>query len=88
MSQFSFTLNDPYPNFAAVAPSDAADFSASAKAGLTRALYVGGAGDVAAVDELGNAVVFKAVPAGTVLRIRCRRVNATGTTATSIVRLW
>ena len=53
-----------------------------------RALYVGGAGDVA-VTTLGDSanVTFKSVPAGTTLWISCVKVLATGTTATNIVGL-
>lgn len=89
MSQAVYSLSDPAANFEAVTPSDTDDFNATTpRAGLTRALYVGGAGNVVAVREDGTAVTFTGVPAGTVLPIRCRRVNSTNTTATSIVRLW
>ena len=49
------------------------------------ALYVGGVGDVS-IDhtEGGTAVVYTAVPAGTILPVSGVRVNA-ATTATSIV---
>lgn len=70
-------------DFEAVTPSDSTDFGS-----LTRGLYVGGAGDVVAVDNLGEAVTFTGVPAGTVLPIACRRVNATSTTASAIVALF
>lgn len=55
----------------------------------TRALYVGGAGDVT-VDMVGGetSVLFSAVPAGTVLPIRATRVKSMGTTATSVVGLY
>ena len=63
-----------------------------------RALYVGGAGNVA-VDMLGTVsggqagatgVVFTAVPAGTILPVSVRRVLnvGAGTTATNIVALF
>lgn len=84
-----WSLSDPAANFAAVTPADTGTFVANnPKASLTRGLYVGGAGDVVAVREDGGAVTFAAVPAGTVLPIRCVRVNETGTDATDIVRLW
>lgn len=55
----------------------------------TRALYVGGYGDVA-VTMMGDGgtVTFTAVPAGTVLPIRVTQLLSTGTTATSVVALW
>ena len=48
-------------------------------------LYIGGAGNVAVTGEDGQDVTFTAVPVGTVLRLRVRKVKATGTTATNIV---
>lgn len=67
----------------AVTPSDSAYLTF-----LTRGLYVGVAGDVSVeMYKTGSAVVFKAVPAGTVLPIRITRVNATLTTATNMVAL-
>ena len=57
------------------------------KGGPARARYVGGAGNVAAINENGVAVTFAAVPAGAVLPIATKRVNATGTTATNLIAL-
>jgi hypothetical protein len=53
-----------------------------------RALYVGGAGAVAIVQIDDSVVVFPAVPAGSTLRFRGRRVNATGTGASNMVAMW
>jgi hypothetical protein len=53
----------------------------------TRGLYVGGAGNIAAVMASGVSVTFSAVPAGTVLPVRLTRILATGTSATSMVGL-
>ena len=77
-------IDGPANNAAAVTPSDAADLAT-----FSRGLYIGGEGDVS-VDTVGGqeSVVFVGVPAGTVLAIRAKRVNSTGTTATSIVALW
>ena len=52
------------------------------------ALWVGGAGNVAAVMQDGSVTLFTAVTAGAVLPIRARRVNSTGTSATLIVALY
>ena len=68
--------------YEAVTPSDSTDLTT-----LARAIYVGGAGNVVAVQHDGTAVTFTAVPAGTVLPIAVRRINSTSTTATSIVAL-
>lgn len=70
-----------------VTPSDTVDLQPGS-ARLTDALYVGVAGDVAAVQQNGVAVLFTAVPAGGVLEVQVRRVNATGTTATGIAGLY
>ena len=75
--------NTPADSAAAVTPSD------STLIGPTRALYVGGAGDVTVdMQTTGSAVLFKAVPIGTVLWVRAKRVRATGTAATNIVALF
>jgi hypothetical protein len=74
----------PAANAVAVTPHDATDL-----AQVTRGLYVGVAGDVSVeMLDTGTAVVFTAVPAGTVLPIRVTRVNATATDATNIVALY
>jgi len=49
-------------------------------------IYVGGAGNIAAIPASGGAAVtFTAVPAGTTIPLVCRQILATGTTATNIV---
>lgn len=78
-------LREMQPNdtFRAVTPSDTANI----KSGPARALYIGGAGNVVAINENDVAVTFVGVPAGTILPIVTKRVNATDTTATNIVAL-
>lgn len=68
---------------ASAAKSDTTDFT-----NYTRALYVGGTGDVKIDTVGGDTVTFKTVPAGAVLRIRAKRLYSTGTTATTILGLW
>lgn len=72
----------PATHAEAVTPSDANDLVR-----VSRALYVGGAGDVAIVTRDGSGVILSAVPAGTVLPVRVTRVKSTGTTATLLVAL-
>lgn len=72
----------PGYKFAAITPHDSTDIP------LTRKVYVGGAGNVVAVDADGNAVTFTAVPAGTMLDIAVRRINSTSTTATAMVAIY
>lgn len=50
-------------------------------------LYVGGAGAVKLTTLAGTDVTLSAVPVGTTLKIGCRRVWSTGTTATLVIGL-
>ena len=73
----------PAYNAVEVAPNDGVDLT-----NTSRALYVGGGGDVK-VDMYGSGTVtFVGVSAGSLLPVRVDRVYSTGTTATSIVALW
>lgn len=49
--------------------------------------YVGGTGDVNMVTSRGTTLLFKAVPAGTTIRIGVSQILSTSTTATNIVGL-
>jgi hypothetical protein len=73
----------PYEYAAALTKSDSTTFTA------TRALYVSGTGDVA-VAMSGDAAtaIFKAVPAGTILKVRATKLLSTGTSATDVIALW
>jgi hypothetical protein len=66
-----------------VTPSDTTVFSVK-----PRALYIGGNGNCSLLMADGDTVVFVGLTAGSILPIRCNRVNATGTTATNIVALY
>jgi hypothetical protein len=68
----------------AISKSDTVNFTG----GLSRWLYVGGAGIVVAVFDDDSTATFAAVPAGTLLPIRIKRVNSTTTSATSMVALF
>lgn len=50
-------------------------------------LYVGGTGDVNCLTHAGRQVVFKAVPVGTFIYIKLRRVMSTSTTASLMLGL-
>lgn len=61
---------------------------------VTRAVYVGGAGNLS-VQMVGNGaptdgaiVTLASVPAGTLLPLRIRQVRSSGTTATNIIAFW
>ena len=64
-------------------PSDSTNLSS-----ISRALYVGVGGNVAAVMPDDSVVTFVGVLQGTVLPVRVKRVNATNTTATNIIALY
>ena len=66
----------------AITKSDATVFS-----NPTRAIYVGGAGDVAVTMVDDTTAVFTAVPAGSFLPLRTKKVLLTGTTATLLLGL-
>lgn len=68
---------------ASITPSDADSFS------VPVSVYVGVAGNVAVRPANGGAAVtFVGVPAGAVLPVRVIGVNATSTTATSLVAVY
>jgi hypothetical protein len=69
-----------YSTAAAITPSDTA-------AQTYRAIYVGGAGNVAVQTTGGNTVTFTAPPVGTILPIEVQKVMATNTTATLLIGL-
>lgn len=80
---YSDSIDGPARRAAAITPSDG-----TALAAVSKALYVGGAGDLAVrlVDDSADCL-FVAVPAGTILPIRATHVRATGTSASAIVVL-
>lgn len=69
-----------YQSAAAVTPSDTTQVA-------FRALYVGGAGNVAVQTVGGNTVTFTAPPVGTILPIEVQKVMSTNTTATLLIGL-
>lgn len=77
------TGNPTYGGFAAVTPSDTTLINC-------RAIYIGGAGNIAlSTSPAATAVTFTAPPVGTILPINLDggRIMSTGTTATLIVAL-
>lgn len=53
----------------------------------TRAIYVGGQGNLSVTLSSGDEVALVSVPSGAVLPLRAIRIRATGTTATNLVGL-
>ena len=81
--------NQVFNKFYDVSASDSLDLELFRTRGLlTSGIYVGTAGDVAAVSQDGTAVIFDGVPAGTTLNIAVRRINSTGTAASDILALY
>lgn len=76
-------LDDPLERAYAVTPNDSADLS-----NYTRAIHVGGIGDLRVTTVRGDTVTLKNVIPGAPYPIRVRRIFATGTTATDIVALY
>lgn len=76
------TLPAEYSSAAAITPSDTTIVNC-------RAIYVGGAGNVAVKFPGGSAVVFTAPPVGTILPLNIQggQVMATSTTATLLIAL-
>ena len=69
-----------YQTGAAIVPSDTALLN-------IRGIYVGVTGNISLLTYGGNAITLTGVLAGTILPIETSRINATGTTATSLVGL-
>ena len=75
-------LSSPGHSAAEVAPDDGGDLPVT-----SRALYVGGGGDLRVTMAGGQTVTFANVAPG-ILPIRARRVHSAGTTASAIVAIW
>lgn len=77
------TYDGPAGNAFSITPSDSVncDFA-------TRAVYVGGTGDLTVVTINDEVVTFIGIPGGTLLPLRIKRVNSTSTTASALVGLY
>ncbi|HEV2746547.1 MAG TPA: hypothetical protein VGW34_04520 [Allosphingosinicella sp.] len=83
-SNLADSVSAPATRAAAVAPHDS-----NALADVPKALFVGTGGHISMRGAGGGAdVLFKNVPAGSVLPFRALYVRATGTTAADIVALY
>lgn len=65
-----------------VTPSDVSTLT-----DITRAIYVGTAGNISLTLTSGAALTFMNVPSGTILPVRATEVKATGTSATDLIGL-
>lgn len=79
---FAPSLTTPATKAESVSPDDLNDLSQ-----VTRALYVGGAGDIRVVLVSGDTITIRNASAGVIYPLRVKRVLSTGTVATDIVGL-
>jgi hypothetical protein len=77
------SLTSPPEDAAAIVPDDGQDLATA-----TRAIWVGGGGDLRLRMLGGAEVTLHGVAGGSLLPLRVARVFATGTTATALVGLW
>jgi hypothetical protein len=82
-SGYNPLLGDPCDYAFVITPANA-EFQGQ----MPRAIYVGNQGNISAIMRDGSTVVFQNAPAGSVLPIRVRGINSTGTTATGLVGIY
>ncbi|MBI1173373.1 hypothetical protein GC209_18450 [bacterium] len=81
-ANYTSGLDSPAAHAFAITANDSADLALT-----TRAIYVGGSGDVRVKTVGGGTVTFSGVSAGVILPVRINRVYVTGTTATNLIGL-
>ncbi len=79
---YAASLESPAQHGFAITPHDSVPLTTA-----TRAIYVGTAGNIAAVLISGAEVTFSNVPSGSLLPVRLARVKSTGTTASNMLGL-
>jgi hypothetical protein len=84
---FSDSITSPGTRAGAIAPADAVDLAETPKA-----IYVGTGGDIAMIGmsaaPTATGIVWKNVPAGSLIPFRPRRILATGTTAANMIAIY
>lgn len=80
--QYKTGLTSPAREAVALTPDDATDLEDP-----TRAIFVGGSGNLAVQMISGQTVTFDNIQAGVIYPLRVARVLATGTTATGLLGL-
>lgn len=75
-------LQAPASDGFAITPNDSAELTRTC-----RSIFVGGAGNISLVTKAGTTLSFVNVAAGSILPVRAKQVNATGTTATNLIGL-
>lgn len=88
----AWTSSDSGQNAWLITKSDTTIFPPIATGGsaiqVTKAVYVGGTGDLNVVMNGGQTVLFSAVPAGSLLPISVKQVLSASTTASLILGIW
>ena len=87
---------NPSLHYETVTPSDTVNFTGPLPAQivgpsgdvLAKAIFVGVGGIVIAVRDDDITVTFTGVVAGSIIPIKCKRINSTSTTATDMVALF
>jgi hypothetical protein len=81
--------------YEAVTPSDTDNFTGPVGLGagpggdvLANAIFVGVGGIVVAIRDDDTAITFTGTISGSILPIKCKRINSTTTTATDMVALF
>jgi hypothetical protein len=78
---------DPSYQFGAITPSDTAILKYNGLPVKTKAIYIGGAGDLAVKNEMGTTVTFQNLPAASMIPIAVSQVLA-ATSCTLIIGLY
>jgi hypothetical protein len=82
-AEYSARLVGPARHGAAVTPHDTNELD-----NYSRALWVGGAGNIALTTAGGDSITLSNIVAGSLIPIQAKIVLSTGTTATNIVALY
>lgn len=83
-ASYAVGLDAPYTKAVAVTPNDSTEL-----ANVTRAIYIGGAGNVnCQFADDSSTVTLTGLLVGVVYRHRLRLIRSTSTTATNIVALY
>ena len=80
---FARSLTSPPEHAQEITPSDLEPLRH-----VTRALYVGGGGDVRLRMLGGEEATFRGLQAGSMIPIRVDMIKSAGTTATGLIGLW
>ncbi len=81
-SKHTSALNSPASGAITITPSDTISLNET-----TRAIYIGGAGNLTVIMKSGQEVTFSNLLNGNILPIRATQIKATGTTATQLIGL-